>query len=289
MRHIKRLKCQNEFISDNLYRNISYLITFNAYDFPWSISLFLYFLLRVFFRIVETELWEWTEDELIPLFPLSQVALCICIIASHSASLCMQMRVNNEPRPWPPHYSPPWNPQKSHIVSLRFHSQSSGTLFIVGWTESELRIDIRGPQTSLRIRSSDQLRCRQPTSPEGILPDMGEPQTGAFYLLFIVYNLKCMPVLLLLFFFLPGIYICSFCHSLEVGNSPAACTVIVAFVSCLRWPRCFQGSLVSFAFERNLSQFATSGTWLLWNCIYTELQRLCSFSSLFRPVMSSIS
>lgn len=49
MRHIKRLKCQNEFISDNLYRNISYLITFNAYDFPWSIYLFLYFLLRVFF------------------------------------------------------------------------------------------------------------------------------------------------------------------------------------------------------------------------------------------------
>lgn len=49
MRHIKRLKCQNEFISDNLYRNISYLITFNASDFPWSIYLFLYFLLRVFF------------------------------------------------------------------------------------------------------------------------------------------------------------------------------------------------------------------------------------------------
>lgn len=154
----------------------------------------------------------------------------------------MQIRVNNEPRPWPPHYSPPWNPQKSDIVSLRFHSQSSGTLFIVGWTESELRIDIRGPQTSCAYdhRTScgaGSQRALKASFQIWVRSHKPEP----FIYFFIVYNLKCMPVLLLLF--LPGIYICSFCHSLEVGNSPAAAQILWLLFHAWDGRAAFRGAL----------------------------------------------
>lgn len=110
----------------------------------------------------------------------------------------MQMRVNNELRPWPPHYSPPWNSQKSDIVSLRFLSQSSGTLFIVGWTESELRIDIRGPQTSCAYdhRTSCGAGSQRALNASFQIWVRSHKRGPFIYLPFIVYYLKCMPVLL---------------------------------------------------------------------------------------------
>lgn len=88
---------------------------------------------------------------------------CVCISykwLSLSLSLSMQMCANNElmkvpqaQEPWPPHHSARWSPLKSDIVSLRFHSQSSAGLSIVGGTESELRLIYGGRRRAAHIIS----------------------------------------------------------------------------------------------------------------------------------------
>lgn len=226
---------------------------------------------------------------------VSQVSFCLCIIASHSASLSMQMRVNNEP--WPPHYSPPWNSQKSYIVSLRFPSQSSGTLFIVGGNRKRVENWYTGAADQLRIWSPDQLRCRQQNNRRALNASF-QIWVRSQKLETFIYLLLCIIPHACLCFIRCGcaLFSCArhldltFCHILEVGNSPADAPLIFWHVLHAWGGRTAFRGVLSRLLSNAIFQFAGSGTWLFWNCIYAEcLCRDCAASALFRPVMSLIS
>lgn len=90
-----------------------------------------------------------------PIFVLIawEVSSCPLYIYMQYASTMSWGNFCERKEPWPPHYSLPWSSLKSDIVSLRFLSQSSAGLSIVGGTDNELRLIYGGRRQVAHIIS----------------------------------------------------------------------------------------------------------------------------------------